>query len=299
MRIGLLNNGSARAGASVTRQFREALARTGTALSLVPFSTEAIEGHAPAAGLFGAGLDGLVVTGMEPRAQHLDHEQVWPLLTRVADWAIGRQLPVIWSCLAAHACVLHLDGVERRRLRRKLSGLYRCSLTDAAHVYAASLPLSWRAPHSRFNDLPAAALEEAGYRILSRLDDGSADLFVRPGSRFLFMQGHPEYDAQSLLREYRRDVRRFLIGESAAWPSVPRGCVDAPSLERLEARARAATGAVGDDGFLIETLEEIDAVAAPAHAWREVAATLLGNWLASAAPPAEVPGAARVAVLAR
>ena len=299
LRIGLLNNGSARTGASTARRFRDACTRTGATFSFAAFSMERIEGHEPAGRLFDAGLDALVVTGMEPSAPRLDQERVWPLLTRVVDWAVGSRLPVIWSCLAAHACALHLDAVDRRPLPSKLSGLHRCSLTDASDVHAAGLPTSWLAPHSRLNDLPPHVLEDAGYRILSRLDDGGADMFVRPGLKFLFMQGHPEYDGRSLLLEYRRDIRRFLTGESGSQPSVPCACVDAASQSVLERRARAAPRAVGDAAFLSEVLDEIDRIETPACGWREVADTVFGNWLAGAAPPAGLRGAARLAVAAR
>ena len=46
-------------------------------------------------------------------------------------------------------------------------------------------------------------------------------------SLFLFLQGHPEYEAGTLLREYRRDIARFLRGEREHYPAVPQGYFDA------------------------------------------------------------------------
>ena len=74
-------------------------------------------------------------------------------------------------------------------------------------------------PHSRRNDIAESDLAAKGYRVLSRLANGQADIFTRepPGhSRFVFFQGHPEYDPGTLGREYLRDMGRFLRGESAA-----------------------------------------------------------------------------------
>jgi len=45
-------------------------------------------------------------------------------------------------------------------------------------------------------------------------------------SLFLFFQGHPEYDADSLPREYRRDVGRFLRSERESYPGMPKGYFD-------------------------------------------------------------------------
>ena len=36
-----------------------------------------------------------------------------------------------------------------------------------------------------------------------------------------FFQGHPEYDTHSLLKEYKREVLRFLTGERADEPPYP------------------------------------------------------------------------------
>ena len=64
------------------------------------------------------------------------------------------------------------------------------------------------------------------------------------GSLLVFFQGHPEYEDTTLLREYRRDVGRFLRGQQAHYPTLPHGYFPPAALELLrafEARARAAT----------------------------------------------------------
>ena len=50
----------------------------------------------------------------------------------------------------------------------------------------------------------------------------------------LFLQGHPEYEPATLLREYRRDIGRYLRGERDGYPAMPRGYFD----DRGEGRAR-------------------------------------------------------------
>ena len=72
--------------------------------------------------LYRTKVDGLIVTGAEPSAPSLPEESYWPALTEIIDWAQTNTLSTIWSCLAAHAAVLHLDGIERRRLAGKMLG---------------------------------------------------------------------------------------------------------------------------------------------------------------------------------
>jgi len=40
---------------------------------------------------------------------------------------------------------------------------------------------------------------------------------------FVFFQGHPEYDQRALLREFRRDIGRFLRRERETYPEIPHG----------------------------------------------------------------------------
>src|SRR5271170_7314977 len=72
-------------------------------------------------------IDGLIVTGAEPHAANIDDEAYWRDLTDIIDWAKTNTRSTIWSCLAAHAAVKHLDGIERHRREAKCSGVYDCT----------------------------------------------------------------------------------------------------------------------------------------------------------------------------
>jgi homoserine O-succinyltransferase len=224
------------------------------------------------------GTDGFIVTGMPPRAASLKDEPNWAMMTGLVDFAREKAVPAIWSCLAAHAAVLYLDGIERRRLPEKLSGVVACARTQQAHPLLAGLPECWRIPHSRFNEVPADSLRAAGYRILSQVGEGQADIFVKQaGALQLFCQGHPEYDAHSLLREYRRDIQQFLTGARDTYPAMPLGYFDdvlAARLEAFRACAMAGRSAVSLAAFPTEACE-----AALVQTWRPVAVTLYRNWL--------------------
>ena len=58
--------------------------------------------------------------------------------------------------------------------------------------------------------------------MLARSPECGVDLFVRKArSLLVFLQGHPEYEADTLAREHRRDLMRFLRGEAASPPHSP------------------------------------------------------------------------------
>jgi homoserine O-succinyltransferase len=186
-------------------------------------------------------LDGLIVTGAEPIAATLPEEPFWRELTDIVDWAQANTRSTIWSCLAAHAAVLHLDGIERRRLDAKCSGIYDCAkVTD--HWLTGDAPSPLKISHSRLNELRADDLAARGYQLLTTSPEAGVDIFAKQlGSQFVFFQGHPEYDALSLEREYLRDISRFLAGQCDTYPALPVGYFDAEteqSLLRFEQRAR-------------------------------------------------------------
>jgi homoserine O-succinyltransferase len=186
-------------------------------------------------------FDGLIVTGAEPVAPELDQEPYWRDLTELIDWAKVNTRSTIWSCLAAHAAVLHLDGIVRRRLPAKCHGIFDCeAATNDALTRAAPAPL--KVSHSRLNEIAESDLTQAGYQVLTRSAKAGVDIFVRQyASRFVFFQGHPEYDALSLQREYLRDIGRYLAREREAYPHLPVSYFDAATEEKLARFEKKAT----------------------------------------------------------
>src|SRR5256885_5982831 len=91
-----------------------------------------------------------------------------------------------------------------------------------------------------------------------RSAEAGVDMFVKQKkSVFVFCQGHPEYDAVTLLLEYRRDLGRYLRGERDAHPAMRRGYLDEETEGELE-RLR--------QGALVERREAVLAVFPPATA---------------------------------
>lgn len=225
----------------------------------------------------GGRLDALVVTGTEPRAVSLADEPYWPALTALIDWADRNTISTVWSCLAAHAAVLHVDGIQRHPLAEKCIGVFDCAATGV-HPLTRGLP-SIAVPHSRHNELREAELVARGYEVLTRSPQAGVDAFIKQrNSLFVHFQGHPEYDAISLLGEYRRDVGRFLRGERDVYPAMPHGYFDADTEALLTAfRDRAL---VDRREALMAELPLAAVEQSLNGAWRPAARKLYRNWMA-------------------
>ena len=223
------------------------------------------------------GLDALIVTGTEPRAASLADEPYWPALTELIDWAEHNTISTVWSCLAAHAAVLHVDGITRHPLAEKRIGVFACEAASV-HPLTRGLGAAVAVPHSRHNELREDELVAHGYEVLLHSPQAGADTFIKQRkSLFVHFQGHPEYDLTSLLGEFRRDLGRFLRGERDAYPALPHGYFDPASEAALAAfRDRA----VADRRE--ELLAECPLAAAEQglrDTWRPVARALYRNWL--------------------
>jgi len=200
------------------------------------------------------------------------------LLQRLVDWARDHTSTSLWSCLAAHAAVQRLDGIMRRRAAEKFSGVYAFEKSRDDWLMRGD-GATITTPHSRYNGLGRSELEQGGYHISSWSESVGVNIFWRrEPSRFVFVQGHPEYDAQTLLREYRRDVIRFLAGERDAYPRVPDNYFTARTEARLES-VKASASTRGRNGCE-EALDEILANENLGFGWAADATRLYRNWLA-------------------
>ncbi len=172
--------------------------------------------------------------------------------------------------------MLHFDGIERRRLAKKCFGLFDHATTGHDEL-TEHLPLTFKIAHSRWNEIPEDALGEKGYRILTESSDAGADLFVKQRRQLhVFFQGHPEYDAATLGREYQRDVRRFLTGEREDYPNVPRGYFNLSEKELLD-RFRARAIKLRDENLMAEFPSLANRFANPQG--KSVAAAIFRAWL--------------------
>ncbi len=227
--------------------------------------------------MWGGELDGLIVTGREPLAADLKDEPYWDSFTKTLAWARENAHATVWSCLAAHAAVLHMDGIRRAQRHEKLFGVLECTRL-LEHPLLAGTPSRLELPHSRWNSLRADQLAESGYDLLTRTPDGEVDTFIKQQKTlFVFFQGHPEYEADTLLREYRRDIGRYFKGETPRYPSMPRNYFNyetAAALDTLQVRSASEK-----DPKLLSAISAVLSNLSIANTWRSSATSLYQNWL--------------------
>jgi homoserine O-succinyltransferase len=293
LRVALVNNMSDGAFEETERQFSSLLHEglEGSALELRRFSLPGVprgekvqaliaKGYEDIDQLWRQPLDALVVTGAEPQRAELTEEPYWPALRELLSRGRESAPSMLVSCLSAHGALWSFDQLPRRVLPEKCSGVFP-QVVDQGHPLMAGVG-ELSLPHSRFNEIPTAELLENGYRVLAASEDGGWTVAVGaagPG-QLLLLQGHPEYERQTLLREYRRDVRRYLTGHQGSYPHMPKGYLDIEGVAALEQFQADVTAEVHDPALMDRF--PFDFVAAHVDVdWQGVSRLFMKNWVRS------------------
>ena len=225
------------------------------------------------------GLDALILTGANPANPDLTRESFWPGMLEVMDWARMNVSSTLCSCLATHAVLQVYHGIERIKLPGKRWGVYSHRLVERSHPLLAHIDTRFDAPHSHVYEVTAAQVRASGGHVLVESAEAGVHLAVSgDGFRFVYFQGHPEYDFNSLLKEHKREVVRFATGEREDFPPPPDHYYGEEARERIEAfaeRARAArVGGTGGPEFPEPALTPL-----VDNTWGDTGKALFNNWL--------------------
>ncbi|MFI6869365.1 homoserine O-succinyltransferase [Nocardia sp. NPDC050406] len=289
LRIGIVDLISLRPESTTRRVFAEAVARGAEELgaSEILVETEAfgIDPLRPVDGVDWralAEMDALIVSGSEPTTEDIADEPCLAVVDRILRECSESAL--LFSCQSAHAALYLLYGVRRQRLARRQHGVFDhwvrnewgAAPETAAMALLAGLSTPVRVPHSRWNAMTSADLRAAGVNILLDSDEAEWHL-AADGLRHVFVQGHPEYLCDTMAREYRRDLRRWLGDVRRPFPDIPQRYFAREVEESLldqAARLRASF----DPALLEDFPLPVDRTEVTTD-WSAHAATFFANWI--------------------
>jgi homoserine O-succinyltransferase len=145
----------------------------------------------------------------------------------------------------------------------------------------AGLTAPVSAPHSHRYAVSREDMEAAGLTVLIDSAEAGVHLAVGPDAlRLVLFQGHPEYDAISLLKEYKREVQRFLTGNRQKYPSFPEHYLDEIAKRRLDEYQHRVT----ECDFEQSTLPDFPEEELSGHyvdTWGRAGRAICGNWISN------------------
>ena len=225
------------------------------------------------------GLDGLIITGANVSGPEQSEQPFFEPLAEVMEWASEHVTSTLCSCLATHALVERLHGVRRRPLATKRWGVFAHRASEPDHPLLRGTNTRFDVPHSRWNEVTSAQLRDVGIRVLVESLEGDFHLGTSAdGIRTIYLQGHPEYDAVSLLKEYRRELDRFLAGDIDAIPPTPANYLTPEAARLVHDHVEAALRA-RDAGAPLPAFPEERLVPLLDTTWTDTGRALFNNWL--------------------
>ena len=292
LRIGLLNLMPDAALQATERQFLRLIDAYGRSANIhvFPFAVEAVEradvakAHIRAyysefAELRSDGLDALIITGANPAQDDIAAEPFWRPLLDVIDWGRENVRSTLCSCLATHAVLHHYHGTTRRELPQRQWGVYDHEILVPDHPLLAGLSAPISAPHSHRFAVSRTEMEAAGLTVLVDSADAGVHMAVGQDShRLVLFQGHPEYDAVSLLKEYKREVQRFLTGTRQGYPPFPEHYFDETAQSLLDTYQRQVTECDFEQSTL-PVFPENELTGRCADTWGQAGRMIYRNWL--------------------
>ena len=227
----------------------------------------------------GAGLDALIISGANPAEPEMEDEPFWDPLVEVMEWAAEHVCSVVCSCLATHAYLKHFHGIARRRcLPDKRWGVYEHRHVSD-HPLLLNLNTRFDGPHSHVYEVAREDVEPSGVRVLSESEEAGIYLAVSPdGFRFVFFQGHPEYDRVSLAKEYKREVSRFVRGQRNSYPPYPERYFGAAARAMLD-RHRDQVLAASSPDAEPPAFPDADLEPLLDNTWSDTGTAMFNNWL--------------------
>lgn len=222
------------------------------------------------------GLDALVITGAnEETNPNVTDEEFWAPLREVLEWAHDNVASTLCSCLASHAAVHYRYGQKPGWRDTKQWGVYAHRIADRTHPLVRDTNTIFNLPHSRYSEIRPEQFRAAGMNILVESPEAGVHMATSSdGFRLICFQGHPEYDAVSLLKEYRREVMNYAAGEREDYPPFPEHYFNDRAQDILNAYRELVFPGKPAPEFPEKLIEaELE------DTWRDSAKAVIGAWI--------------------
>ena len=156
-------------------------------------------------------FDGMIVTGAP--VEHLPFEEVeyWPELCRILEWSKTHVHSTLHICWGAQAGLYYHYGIPKYPLPEKLFGIFPHRVEYKNPILLRGFDDVFYAPHSRHTSIRREDVEQVKeLKIIASSEEAGIYAVFTAGGRQIFLTGHPEYDPDTLKREYLRDLGKGL-----------------------------------------------------------------------------------------
>lgn len=154
--------------------------------------------------------DGMIITGAPVENLEFEAVDYWEELCAIMEWSKTHVHSTLHICWGAQAGLFYHYGIPKRPLDKKLFGVFSHRVLKPNSPLFRGFDDEFYVPHSRYTEVWEEDIRKAGLEVLATSERAGVFAVKSEDSRQLFFTGHPEYDADTLAREYRRDVEKGL-----------------------------------------------------------------------------------------
>lgn len=154
--------------------------------------------------------DGMIITGAPVETMAFEDVDYWPELCEIMDFSESNVYSTLHVCWGAQAGLYYHYGIRKLALPAKKFGVFEHRVTRPSNPLVRGFDEVFYAPHSRHTAISREDVVNCkALRILAEgaveSDEVGPFLMSTENGRQIFITGHPEYDKDTLDKEYRRD----------------------------------------------------------------------------------------------
>ena len=154
-------------------------------------------------------LDGLIITGAPVERMRYEDVDYWDEMKSIMDYSQKNVFSTIHLCWAAQAALYYHYGIEKQIMDKKLFGVFKHKVKDKKHDLTRGFDDEFYVPHSRFSRICKEDVEATpDLRVLVESKEAGIHMLESKNKRNIFLQGHWEYDWNTLKNEYERDAAK-------------------------------------------------------------------------------------------
>lgn len=156
-------------------------------------------------------FDGLIITGAPLEQKEYEEVDYWDDLCDLMDYTKKSVFSTIHICWGAQAGLYHHYGIQKHLLEKKLFGVFPHTVINDSSDLVRGFDDLFYVPQSRYSQVDNADVEAVDeLTVIANSEESGAQLITTENGRWIFLQGHWEYDKDTLRLEYERDVAKGL-----------------------------------------------------------------------------------------
>jgi homoserine O-succinyltransferase len=150
----------------------------------------------------------MIITGAPVEKLSFEEVDYWEEFKEILDFARKNVFSTMFVCWAAPAALYHYYKIPKFVTEEKISGIYKNEIDTNSLLMNGVEEFFW-GPQSRYfytkeEDVNAVSI----LKIIAKCKKSGIHIIASNDYREIYVNGHNEYDDDSIDKEYRRDITK-------------------------------------------------------------------------------------------